>query len=213
MIVKKSKRWISFLKTTAIGGLLFLLPLIVLGALVSQVAPLVMSIKDALHDWIPVKTPTGIAILILISIAILMLLCFAAGLIAKWSIGQRITNLFEKNVLLLFPRYAIIKEQMKDTMGGNQGAPQLKGALVQFQDHKRIAFETGRSKDGSQVTVYLPGSPDTWAGYVVILDADRVLPLDSTFGETVTTCEQLGRGAFELIEKATEDPRKTLKGE
>ena len=65
MIVRKSKRFINFLKTTAIGGLLFLLPLIVLGALFGQIAPIVVSVASFLNEYIPVRTATGIAILII----------------------------------------------------------------------------------------------------------------------------------------------------
>ncbi len=204
MIVKKSKRWIRFLRTTAIGGLLFLLPLIVLGALASQLAPIVITIRDFIRnnsDEIPVHTPTGIAFLTCLSIVILLLLCFAAGLIAKWSIGQRVSGLFEKNLLLLFPRYAILKDQMADTIGGHDNRPQMKSVLVRLNDQRLIGFETERSADGNQVAVYLPGSPDTWAGYVAIVDADRVDPLEMTFGDTVANCEQLGRGCFERMKK------------
>jgi uncharacterized membrane protein len=201
MIVKKSKRWIGFLKTTAIGGLLFLLPLIVVGAIVSQVAPIIYNLAVWLNGHLPVRTATGVAFLVSLAIAILLLLCFAAGMIAKWSIGRRVSGIFEKNLLLLFPRYAILKDQMADSIGGPQNRPQMKPVRVQLHEHQMIGFETERSEDGRQVAVYLPGSPDTWAGYVVIVDVDRVEPLAITFGEAVTSCEQLGRGAFALGKK------------
>ena len=38
---------IHFFRNTAIGGLLFLLPLVVIGALIGQVAPIVMSWSPA----------------------------------------------------------------------------------------------------------------------------------------------------------------------
>ena len=53
MIVKKTRRSIQFLRTTAIGGLLFLLPLIVVAALVSQVAPILLEVSTFLHDYLP----------------------------------------------------------------------------------------------------------------------------------------------------------------
>jgi uncharacterized membrane protein len=202
MIVKKSRRAIGFLKTTAIGGLLFLLPLIVLGALIGQVVPIVLSVAEALSEFIPVKTPSGIAFLLALAIAILLLLCFAAGLLARWSLGQRISATFEKNLLLLFPRYAILKDQMAGTIGGEQTKPRMQPVLCRFDDSSRIGFETERGENGGPVTVYLPGSPDPWAGKIVLLDADRVEPLGTEFGETVTTCEQLGRGSAALLRRS-----------
>lgn len=201
MIVKKSAKAIGFLKTTAIGGLLFLLPLIVLGALIGQVAPIVLTVAETLGEYIPVKTPSGIAFLLALSIVIVLFLCFVAGLLARWSLGQRITAAFEKNLLLLFPRYAILKDQMADTIGGEQTKPQMKPVLVRFDDSWRIGFETERGEDAQRVTVYLPGSPDPWAGKVVLLEPNRVESLAAEFGDTVATCEQLGRGSARLIKE------------
>ena len=207
MIVKKSKRFINFLKTTAIGGLLFLLPLIVLGALVGQIAPIVVTVASALNDYIPVKTPTGIAVLIGLSIAIILLLCFAAGMFARWSFGKKISTAFEKKLSLFFPRYSILKDQMADTIGGDETRPQMKPVLVVFQECQRIAFETERDEKQGLATIYLPGSPDPWSGKVVILKLDRVTRLDADFGHAAATCEQVGRGAIAMAGKVAKSSK------
>ena len=196
MIVKKSRRFINFLKTTAIGGLLFLLPLIVIGALIGQIVPIIASVAELLHEHIPVKTPSGIAFLIGLSIAILLLLCFAAGMLAQWSLSKKISGAFEKKLTLFFPRYAILKDQMADSIGGDQTQPVMKPVLVTFDECSRIAFETEREND--LVTIYLPGSPDPWAGKTVMVSQDLVQRLTADFGEAAATCEQLGRGSIAM---------------
>jgi uncharacterized membrane protein len=190
---------IRFVRTTAIGGLLFLLPLIVVGALIGQVVPIVMTVAEALSEIIPVKTPGGIAVLIVLPIAVLLLLCFGAGMLATWSLGKRLSGFFEKNIVLLFPRYAILKDQMADTIGGDHAKPSMKPVLVKFDESSRIGFETERSEATGLVAVYLPGSPDPWAGKVVLLDVDRVELLNAEFGVAAATCEQLGRGSAKLL--------------
>ena len=199
MIVRKSKRFINFLKTTAIGGLLFLLPLIVLGALFGQIAPIVVSVASFLNEYIPVKTATGIAILVGLSIALILLLCFTAGMFARWSLGRKISVAFEKRLALLFPRYSVLKDQMADTIGGNETRPQMKPVLVMFDEYQRIAFETERDEKKGLATIYLPGSPDPWSGKVVILKLERVTRLDTDFGHAAATCEQVGRGSIATI--------------
>jgi uncharacterized membrane protein len=195
---------IGFLKTTAIGGLLFLLPLVVVGALIGQIVPIVMTIAQSLGEILPgfLKTPGGLSLLVLLAIAVLLLMCFAAGLVARWSLGKRLSEAFEKNLLLLFPRYAIIKEQMTDSIGGDRNAPRLKPVLVQFDEWSQIAFETERSEESNLVSVYLPGSPDPWSGKVVLVGSDRVQQLVPNFGDAAATCEQLGRGAAALLAKS-----------
>ncbi len=196
---------IRFLQTTAIGGLLFLLPLIVVGALIGQVVPIVLTIAGTLAKILPsfLKTSGGIALLILLANVILLSVFFTAGLLAQWSWGKRLSQVFEKNLVLLFPRYAILKDQMADSIGGDQAKAQMKPVLVHFDDALRIGFETERDEDAVLVAVYLPGSPDPWSGKVALISADRVEPLNANFREAVATCERLGRGSAALILKSS----------
>lgn len=180
----------GFLRTTALGGLIFLLPLIVVGALVGQAAPLLVSAAEFLGTWIPIRSAGGIVLLVLLAIAAIGLLCFLAGLVARLSFGQRFSRWAEKTLQLLFPRYAILRDQMADNVGGDE-APRLKPVLVEVADGRRLAFESDRA--GDVVAVYLPGAPDTWSGHVVYVPANRVEPLNVDFGTAVTMCEALGR--------------------
>jgi uncharacterized membrane protein len=191
---------IGFLRTTAIGGLLFLLPLIVVGALIGQVVPIVLTIAETLGGILPgfVKTPGGITLLIVLAILILLALCFVCGLIARRSFARRLSTAFEKQLLLLFPRYAILKDQMADSIGGDQAKVKMKPVLIRFEESMRIGFETERSRQSGLVAVYLPGSPDPWSGRVVLVDRARVDQLQATFGEVTATCEQLGRGSIAI---------------
>ena len=200
MIVKKTRRSIQFLRTTAIGGLLFLLPLIVVAALASQVAPILLEVSTFLHDYLPDTNSISISTIVSAVLALLVILCFVAGMIARWSISQRLTKLFEKNLLLLFPRYAILKDQMADTIGGEENRPDTQSVLVTLADRQMIGFESERSEDGKKVVVYLPGAPDTWAGSTIIVESSQVITLDRTFGETVSIHENMGRGSLEFID-------------
>lgn len=207
MIHQQVTKSFGFLKTTAIGGLIFLLPLIVVGALIGQVVPLVMSVVEVLGGWLPdwLKSAGGIALLVFLAIGVILLLCFAAGLLARRSYARRLGAFFEKQLTLLFPRYAIIREQMTGTLGGGEGETRLKPVLVRFDDMSRFGFETERTDQGL-VAVFLPGSPDPWAGYVVLVTADRVSPLAIGFADAVQVAEQLGRGSSGILQSAGRNP-------
>ena len=58
-------RKIGFLKTTAIGGLVFLLPLIVIGILLGQLVPIVLTVAQFLNETLGFKSATGYAVLAL----------------------------------------------------------------------------------------------------------------------------------------------------
>jgi len=192
------KKIARFLKTTAIGGLLFLLPLIVIGVLIGQVVAMLMTVNKTLGEIIPDQTPGGMALLILLAIAIVLLVCFGAGLLARRSLGRRISKGFEKKLMLLFPRYSIFKDQLAGSIGGDETKPRMKPVLARFDDSLRIGFEMART-DAVLVTVYLPGAPDPWSGSVVFLKNDRVQPLGTEFGDTVGIFEKLGRDSAALL--------------
>lgn len=207
MIHQQVTKSFGFLKTTAIGGLIFLLPLIVVGALIGQVVPLVMSVVKVLGAWLPdwLKSAGGISLLVLLAIGVILLLCFAAGLLARRSFARRLGGFFEKQLTLLFPRYAIIREQMTGKFGGEETEARLKPVLVRFDDMSRFGFETERTGDGL-VAVFLPGSPDPWSGYVALVAADRVSALAIGFPDAVQVAEQLGRGSSRLLQTVAGNP-------
>ena len=198
------------LKTTAIGGIFFLLPLIVVGALVGQMLQVVVVVAKSVHTYLPVKSPAGYSFLLAATMLLMLLLCFAAGLVAKRSLGKRFTESVEKYLLMLFPRYAIFKEQLTGNIGGEVLHNQLKPVIVSMPEGKRLGMEVERSgssdTDGSAVegngwvTVFLPGSPDPWSGSVVVVAMSRVQHLEIPFSEAIATAEQLGRGSLRLLD-------------
>ena len=187
------------LKTTALGGVIFLLPLIIIGALLGQVAQVVFVVAEVIGEWLPLKTAEGIALLLAIALLIVLLICFIAGFVARRSLGKRFSGFVEKYLVMFFPRYAIIKEQMAGTIGGDETKPTLKPVRVTFNDCSRIAFQVESVETGDAITVYLPGSPDPWIGTVVQIESERVEPLPVDFQDAVAVFEQLGRGSAAVL--------------
>ena len=188
----------GFLKTTAIGGLLFLLPLAVIGGLLGYVYNIVLEIYEPLEKHLPVNTVTGTAVLFLIAVGILVLLCFLCGLATRRAIARRFSLLVEKYLVMVFPKYAIYKDILAGNVGGDAHAPSLHPITVRFDDAIRIGYEAGRTESGLAI-VYLPGSPDPWIGSVALVDHQRVRPLDVDFGETAAICERLGRDSTDVL--------------
>lgn len=200
---------IGFLKTSAIGGIFFLLPLIVIGFLLGQLAQAIWTVALAINQFLPVQSVVGYTMIVLIAIASIILLCFVSGIIARRRFAKRFSESVEKYLLLLFPRYAILKEKVSGNIGGEVLRNQLHPVMVRLPGHMRLGFEVERYGGHSDaasvvresVTVFLPGSPDPWAGQVIIVQAHHVEQVNSPFGETVATFEQLGRGSLRLVDQ------------
>ena len=198
--MERLKHRLGFWKTTIIGGVIFLLPLIILGALSGQLVPVVWTIAEALYGFLPLKTPGGIALLVGLAILILLIVCFLVGLAARRSFARRISDFFEKNITMLFPRYTIIKELMKGSLGGEDLKPNMHPVLVSFDDFERVGFEMDR-REGQRVAIYLPGAPDAWSGFVVWVSPKQVTPLAIEFNQAFAFSEKLGRDSIELLQQ------------
>lgn len=196
-----SRVW-KFLRTTAIGGIFFLLPLTVVGMLLGQVVSVIWTASGAVSGYLPEESPLGYAMLFVSGLAIVVLICFAAGLIARRALGRKFTAATEKYLLMLFPRYAIFKEQLSGNIGGNEFHNAMQPVHLECIDHSRLAMEIERH--GDQVTLFVPGSPDPWSGSVIVASADKVTPLDANFGDAMATFEHLGRKTQRILSERSE---------
>jgi uncharacterized membrane protein len=196
------KKTLGIWKTTILGGLFFLLPFAVVVFLIGELAVLVVPVAKKIQEFIPGTNIFGfISLATVLAIVLLVVLCYLAGLVARRSFASKFSGKIEKYLLLLFPRYAILKDQMASNIGGDASRPQLAPVLVALDDVARIGFEVERTV--GLVTVYLPGSPDTWQGHIVQVAAERTTPLAADFGQVVGVCETLGRGAAAAAAKRT----------
>lgn len=185
-------RTLEFLKTTAIGGVLFLMPIAGLLFVLGYLYQAVLVVYKAIESWLPIHSAAGIAILFVLSLVIVVLGCFFVGLVASRSIAKQSTVWIESNLLKVFPKYAIYKDILTGTLGGSNALPSLKPVRVEVGGVSRLAFETNRRPDGT-VTVYFPGAPDPWAGFLGEVPADRISPEVIPFSEAIGQLEQLGR--------------------
>ena len=187
----------SIWKTTILGGIIFLLPFAIVVFLLGQLAQIIYSIAAQLDDAIPLPqwTVGGVSTAVLIVTLALLLLCYLAGVAARLSFSRRFSETIERNLLLLFPRYAVWKSQLAANVGADAAHPGMQPVLVTFDDHARIGFEIERTAAGDQATVYLPGSPDPWTGHVVHVPVGRIKLLAMNFQDATALCERMGRGA------------------
>jgi uncharacterized membrane protein len=194
----KIGRSIGFFKATAIGGVLFMLPLAVVIGLLGYVYSFVIVIYEPLEEWMPVTTASGVAMLFAAAVAVLLFACFSAGLMAHRAIGRKLHQLIEKYLTTFIPKYAIYKDLLAGNIGGTRSVPSLKPVLIRTPECRRIAFESERLADES-VVVFFPGAPDTWIGSVGIVASSDVEPLDVPFNDVVGILEQLGRDSGGLL--------------
>ncbi|MGL6112264.1 MAG: hypothetical protein ACRC2B_19395 [Rubrivivax sp.] len=189
------------LTTTLLGGLVFLLPLIVVLAVLGQGLALVARVAQPLAGLVSTHEVGGVAVASLVALALLLLLCYGAGLLARAAVGRTLSENFEDRLHALYPRYTVIKG-MAQGFSAAAVKSKLKTVLVSFDDHQQMAVEVERLDDG-RVVVFLPGAPDPWSGNVVLVPRDRVSAMPVEIGALQRVLKGIGRGSAALLQAPT----------
>jgi uncharacterized membrane protein len=187
---------LNFLKTTVIGGLVFLVPVAVLILVLAKVFGVMVAIAEPMADKIPMNSIGGIAIANVIAVMIILLICFAAGLVARTRPAQKFANSIENAVLQKIPGYSLIRG-MTSSLTPDKTA-HMHAVLVSLGYTSRIGLEADRTEDGN-VTVYFPGSPNAWSGELHIVKSDQITPVERPMMAVIEHAEQLGSTTSEFL--------------
>jgi len=184
---------LRFFKTTVLGGILFLVPIIIFIAIIGKALQITNKLATPLAGLLGVDTIGGIAVAELLAIAILVVICFIAGLAAETTRAKKMVRYLEDTVLDKIPAYALLKFKSQTALN-LENEEGVSAVSVRFDDLWQIAFEVERS-GGGIVVVFLPGAPDPWSGSVCVVAEDRITPLDLTVKAAVDLMKRCGKGS------------------
>jgi len=189
--------WTRFIRTTVIGGVVFLVPFIVVVFVLGKAFQLMSHVAAPLSKVVPMETVGDVAVVNLIAVALILLLCFLAGLVARTAVADSLVHGLESRVLSRIPIYHFVKGVTSSVVEAEKGEA-MKTVMARLDDYAQLAFEIERTRSGN-VVVYLPGAPNPWSGSVCIMSADRVTPLDDvSMLEAVQHIKHLGKGSGDL---------------
>jgi uncharacterized membrane protein len=178
-------------RTTVLGGLIFLVPFVVVLLVLGKALAIMKAVATPIAEAIGIDHIGALAMIDLLAVLLLVGLCWLAGHAATSQRGRALYESFDEKLLNLFPRYGFVKS-MTESLAENRPEATLPVVLVHFDDQSQLGFEVERSVH--QVIVFLPGSPDPWAGALSLVTPDRVQKLDVDFKTAVKSIRLLGRG-------------------
>ena len=187
------KNFTQFIKTTILGGLIFLVPLFIVTIVLAKAHGLMVKVAKPFSALIPLDTIGGVAIANILAILAILLCCLIVGIIAKGDAAKRLLKSTEEK-LLVIPAYAFVKGVTDSLISSEEAAKSFVPVVAQFDDNAQLGFEIERTEKGN-VVVYLPGSPNPWSGSVVYVNEDRVERLDMTVPDAINNIRHLGRGS------------------
>ncbi|ELS04662.1 hypothetical protein Xen7305DRAFT_00043980 [Xenococcus sp. PCC 7305] len=189
----------NFIEKTIIGGLFFLIPVVVAIAILGKALKIMKSISVPLSEALGADSVKDVLFVNSLTVFCLIALCFIAGLFSSTPLGKKLFQALDAFLQKFIPGYTYLKN-MTSEFDVNQSVSSFKPVLIRLDDQSQIAFEVERTET-EQVVVFLPGSPDPRSGTVILMDSDRVTPIDASFLSVSSTLKRFGRDTQVLLRK------------
>jgi uncharacterized membrane protein len=189
----------KFVKTTVIGGLLFILPLVLIFVLIEKAIHLLRGPVEKLLPMFAGHDIAGVTLVTLAALMGLIVLCFLAGLLAKTSTAARALQASEDKVLSKLPGYELIKDATA-RLAGLENADGSKVGMVAEGQGWRLCLVL--ESVGDWLTVYMPdgGPGGGTAGEVRMLRATDVIITDLSWLGLASGLRRGGRGLLEQMQ-------------
>ena len=191
------KRILQLLRTTLVGGLLFLVPIIVVVAIIGKALALAHKLVDPLAARLPVESVIGLRTPMLLAIAVIVVFCSLAGFFARTALAKKIVTGLETAVLSNVPGYEFIKGTIASTVGASAEHTQ-EVVLARIEDAWQLAFLIERL-EGGQVAVFVPGAPSPQSGSVYFMTEDRIKAVNIPPASALKCLRRLGAGSTALL--------------
>lgn len=182
------------MKTTILGGVLFLVPFAIVAMVLGKAYQISMVVAEPIDDVIPIANFAGVALVNIIALVLILVVCYVAGQLAKRGIKGRRTETLEGFLIDTIPGYVVFKGVIGSAAETEGGPEQLRPVLVAFDDHDMIAFEM--ESDDTKCVLFLPGAPSAWSGSTIIVDKSRVTYLSIPTYQAMKLLRGMGRGTL-----------------
>ncbi|NER08918.1 Uncharacterized membrane protein [Muriicola jejuensis] len=184
------KTFFSFIKSTLLGGILFLLPSVLLIIILTKAYSILEKLSEPLSERLP-ESASGFNYGILLTIVLLLTICFFSGLLIRsaW-VNKRISKL-ENTVLVNIPGYSLIKSITADAVRAKSDK-HLLPITIRDGDSWNIGFLV---EVGDKVSmVFIPDAPKYDAGEMRVVASENVQKLNISTKDFLKSIKIFGKG-------------------
>ena len=183
----------SLLRATVVGGLLFLLPLILITLLLGHALHLASTVTQPIANLLTLDRAIGPAGEKVLAVLGLVVIALAAGLVARTALGRRLTRRVEHSLLGGLPQYQMMKS-MAEGLAQVEGADGVSPVLVNVEEAWQIGYLIEPLENG-WVAVFLPQAPTPMSGNIMYLPEERVRRLEIGMTQAMLIVKHMGTGS------------------
>jgi uncharacterized membrane protein len=187
----------GFHKATIVGGILFLLPLVLIVIVLGHAVRIAAKVAEPISKLLPIETTNPAAIVTFLAVFLLVVISLIAGLIARTNPGRRLMRWFEDSLFGGLPQYQMVKS-VAEGLAQIEGAEGLTPALVSIEDGWQVGYLLEPVNSG-WVAVFLPQAPTPMSGNIMYLPSERVKPLELTMVQAMALVKKIGVGSGKVL--------------
>ena len=190
------KTLLSFIKTTVTGGLLFLIPVVIIVIVIGKAFRLLRPLLERGVVRLHVETTLGVAVLTILTGLVLAMICFAAGLLIRFDKMKRFKKMTEDLILKFVPGFEYLR-----AIAGQQVTEishSFRAILLLDGDAWVIAFIVEEEADG-YTTVFIPESPRADSGNSKIIRTSSLQCHNLSVREALSCLRRYGGGSLALL--------------
>jgi uncharacterized membrane protein len=191
---------LNFVKSTLVGGIFFLVPIVLLIIVLTKAHEIMLKVAQPLSDVIPLEMIGGVTIANILVIFLLLLVCFLAGLLATHKKFKSAQHYIEEKILGPLPGYRMLKAYLNSLELYESREEKLIPVIVALEKHRKLGFEMERA--GKDVVVFLPSAPNFISGSVVVVQSDQIQKVDIPIAGVKDCMEQFGFGVTGVLSKS-----------
>jgi uncharacterized membrane protein len=198
------KPW-EFIKTTALGGLVLIIPLAAIGIAFSYIFNLLISVNNAIAKFLPFEFFGRPGFVIAEAVIVIVGVCFFAGLLLRTGFGENFADKLNAFLDAKLPMYSMVRNLAQRLTGTEVLAFTPAEVDLHGSGIRSLGFVIEELPD-DRYAVFIPSSPALTIGQVVIAPKANVTKLDKSPKLVMDAITQWGIGTENLYTDAPAPP-------
>ncbi|HCC70967.1 MAG TPA: hypothetical protein DEQ09_07450 [Bacteroidales bacterium] len=199
------KRLRNFFRTTALGGLAAILPLVLIIIFFRWIINLIQKYLEPLIGLINTDSELTIIVLYIIAVIAIIFLFFLLGLFIQTSIGRFFKSILEERYLMKIPGYKLARETVMQFFG-KQKSFFSEVVLVDIFGSGTLmtGFITDDHDNSDLLTVFVPTGPNPTSGNIYHVLKEKTIRTETSVDVGMKSIISCGAGSSNIFNERKE---------
>jgi uncharacterized membrane protein len=198
------KNFLDFVKTSLLGGLLVLLPIVLFYLMASELLGAVVALATPLADLLLPESLEASEAPLLVAIALILGVSFLFGIALRVTLLASLGRWIETSILKRFGIYRAVKALSRG-MGGEHEGDSFKPAFVTSSDGRKRLVYLIEDLGNGEVSILVPHAPTGFSGPIEIVNREQIQRVDLTLSDVSAIFANWGVGLKDLRDNPHDD--------